>query len=60
METFNQIKETIASMEDDMTKFTEKGNNAAAGRLRKALQSLKKLAQQMRVEIQEKKNAAKA
>ena len=59
METYNKIKTVLESMSDDTVKFYEKGNKSSAGRLRKALQEIKALAQQMRVEIQEKKNAAK-
>jgi len=58
METFNKIKETLTGMDDDMDKFYVKNNNAAGGRLRKALQEIKKLSQQMRIEIQDKKKAS--
>jgi hypothetical protein len=36
-------------------KFYEKGNKAAGTRLRKGMQELKKLAQEIRVEVQERK-----
>lgn len=58
MEKFNQLKTLIESMNDDYTKFTEKGNSAAGTRVRKTLQEIKKLAQDMRVEISEKKKSA--
>jgi hypothetical protein len=41
-----------------MEKFYEKGNKAAGTRARKGLQDLKKLAQDIRLEIQSKKNDA--
>ncbi len=39
-----------------MEKFYEKGNKAAGTRVRKGLQDLKKLAQEVRLEIQNIKN----
>lgn len=39
----------------DSTKFFEKGNKAAGTRARKNLQELKKLAQELRVAIQDTK-----
>ena len=41
-----------------MTKFYEKGNKAAGTRARKQLQDLKKLSQEIRLEIQDMKNNA--
>ena len=56
MEIFNNIKEIIAEAEDDVSKFYEKGNKAAAVRIRKAMQEVKKLAQDLRIHVQETKN----
>lgn len=56
MSRFDEVKEVITGMEDDMTKFYEKGNKAAGTRARKGLQNLKKLAQEIRLEIQDIKN----
>jgi len=42
-----------------MEKFYEKGNKAAGTRARKSLQELKKVAQEIRLEIQEWKNSGK-
>ena len=42
-----------------MEKFYEKGNKAAGTRARKTLQDLKKLAQEVRLEIQDWKNSGK-
>lgn len=56
MSRFDEIKSIITGMEDDMVKFYEKGNKAAGTRARKSLQGLKKLAQEVRLEIQDIKN----
>jgi len=52
-----EIKSLIDELEPDMEKFYEKGNKAAGTRARKTLQELKKLAQEVRLEIQDMKNA---
>ena len=59
MEIYNKIKEALANAEADAVKFYENGNAAAGARLRKAAQDVKKLAQELRVDVQTKKNAAK-
>jgi len=43
----------------DAEKFTG-GNNSAGTRVRKAMQNIKNLAQQVRVEVQEQKNSVTA
>lgn len=48
----NLVDETVVEME----KFYDKGNKAAGTRARKGLQDLKKLAQEIRLEIQDIKN----
>ncbi len=53
---FNQLKEFVADLERDFSQFYEKGNKAAGTRLRKGMQELKKMAQDIRVEIQERKS----
>ncbi len=58
MQSFEKIKELVASAEADVAKFAEKGNKAAGTRVRQAMQELKKLAQEVRVEVQESKNNA--
>ena len=55
--TFNELQNAINDCQSDMTKFVE-GNNSAGTRIRKAMQSVKTLAQGIRVEVQEQKNAA--
>ncbi|MGD8748802.1 MAG: histone H1 [Balneolaceae bacterium] len=56
MSRFDEIKDVITGIEDDMMKFYEKGNKAAGTRARKGLQNLRKLAQEVRLEIQDIKN----
>ncbi|MEX0780374.1 MAG: histone H1 [Balneolales bacterium] len=58
MNRFNEVKEIIDTLEDDMDKFYNKANKTAGTRARKSLQDLKKLAQDIRVEIQEKKKVS--
>ena len=54
--TFNELQNAINDCQSDMTKFVE-GNNSAGTRIRKAMQTVKTLAQGIRVEVQEQKNA---
>jgi len=58
METFEEIKNLINQIEPELQKFTEKGNKAAGTRVRVAMQELKKLAQQIRIDVQEQKSKA--
>jgi hypothetical protein len=55
MELFNELKALVASLEEDATKFYEKGNKAAGVRLRKGLQDIKSIAQSLRVDVSDKK-----
>ncbi len=57
MENFGKVKELVASVEADAKKFYENGNAAAGTRVRKGMQELKNLAQTIRAEVTEKKNA---
>ncbi len=57
MEKFEEIKKLMQEVEDDVTKFYEKGNKSAAVRIRKAMQDIKNLAQELRVHVQETKNS---
>ncbi|QNL49725.1 histone H1 [Olivibacter sp. SDN3] len=56
MEKFTELKNLITSVEADAEKFYGKGNSAAGTRLRKALQELKGLAQEIRNNVTEIKN----
>ena len=59
MEKFEKVKELIAGIEADATKFYDVGNGAAGTRVRKAMQDLKILATDIRKEVTEKKNSGK-
>lgn len=56
IEVFQQL---VAEYAADEVKFLE-GNNAAGSRVRATMQTLKKLAQEVRKEVQAEKNARKA
>lgn len=57
MQKFEELKNLIASIEDDADKFYNKQNSAAGTRLRKSMQDLKNLAQEIRLEVQTLKNS---
>ena len=59
MEKFEKVKEVIAAIEADVEKFYNAGNAAAGTRVRKGMQDLKTLAQEIRTEVTEKKNSDK-
>ena len=52
---FDELQDTINDCQSDITKFIE-GNNSAGTRVRKAMQAVKSLAQEVRVEVQDQKN----
>ena len=52
---FDELQNVINDCQADVTKFVE-GNNSAGTRVRKAMQVVKQLAQDVRVEVQEQKN----
>ena len=54
--TFDELQNTINDCQADVTKFVE-GNNSAGTRVRKAMQTVTSLAQNVRVEVQDQKNA---
>ncbi len=53
--TFDELQDAINDCQSDVTKFVE-GNNSAGTRVRKAMQVVKQLAQDIRVEVQDQKN----
>ena len=57
MQKYNDLKNLLASLETDFIKFYERGNFVAGTRIRKGMQELKKLANAVRIEVQEKKQA---
>ena len=54
--TFDELQDAINDCQSDVTKFVE-GNNSAGTRVRKAMQAVKSLAQDIRVEVQDQKNS---
>ena len=55
----NRLEQLISLLEetrDDYDKFYERGNNAAGTRVRKTMQEVKNLAQELRVDVQDTKN----
>ena len=54
--TFDNLQDAINDCQTDVTKFIE-GNNSAGTRVRKAMQAVKSLAQEVRIEVQDQKNA---
>ena len=54
--TFDDLQDVINDCQTDVTKFID-GNNSAGTRVRKAMQTIKSLAQEVRVEVQDQKNA---
>ncbi len=53
---FEQLSSFVADMSDDFNKFYVKKNKAAGTRVRKGMQELKQMAQDIRIEVQESKN----
>ena len=54
-QTFDDLQDAINDCQTDVTKFVE-GNNSAGTRIRKAMQETKRLAQEVRIEVQDQKN----
>ena len=54
--TFDDLQNAINDCQTDVTKFVE-GNNSAGTRVRKAMQVVKQLAQEIRIEVQDQKNS---
>lgn len=55
METFEKIQALLDQVRPEAQKFFEKGNSSAGTRVRKAMQELKQLSQQLRQEVQDSK-----
>ena len=52
---FDELQDSVNDCQTDVTKFVE-GNNSAGTRVRKAMQAVKSLAQEVRIEVQDQKN----
>lgn len=57
MEKFEDLKSKLVEIEAEAEKFYVKGNKAAGTRLRKGLQDIKNLAQEIRVDVSERKKS---
>jgi hypothetical protein len=55
MKTYNEIVALVEAAKEDIEKFFVKGNKSAGTRVRKHMQDLKALAQQLRSEVQDAK-----
>ena len=53
---YDKLQNEINDCQSDVTKFVE-GNNSAGTRVRKAMQNVKALAKEVRIEVQNQKNA---
>ncbi len=56
MSRFSEIKDLVMALEGDFEKFYDKNNQAAGTRVRKGMQDLKNMAQEIRKEVQDMKN----
>ena len=52
---YDKLQNVINDCQNDVSKFVE-GNNSAGTRVRKAMQTVKSLAQDIRLEVQDQKN----
>jgi hypothetical protein len=59
MNRFDELKNLVMSLEGDFDKFYNKQNQAAGTRVRKGMQDLKVLAQDIRSQVQTQKNEGK-
>lgn len=53
---FAEVRDLVMSLEADFAKFYDKNNKAAGTRVRKGMQDLKNLAQDIRMGVQKMKN----
>ncbi|MBX9890536.1 MAG: histone H1 [Amoebophilaceae bacterium] len=53
MNRFEELKALILSLEEEFYKFYDKGNKTAGTRVRKGMQELKKIAQEVRTNVLE-------
>ena len=60
MNRFSEVRDLVLGLGDDFEKFYEKNNRAAGTRVRKGMQDLKIIAQDIRAAVQKMKNEAEA
>ena len=56
MTQFEKLTALVNELEADFTKFYEQQNKAAGTRIRKGMLELKNFAQEIRIDVQERKN----
>jgi hypothetical protein len=56
MSRFKELQDMLVEFEKDFEKFYDKGNKSAGTRVRKAMNDLKRKAQDIRKEVQEMKS----
>jgi len=54
---FDMLQDMVNDCQGDVTKFVD-GNSSAGTRVRKSMQAIKSLAQEIRVEVQDQKNSS--
>jgi hypothetical protein len=54
---YDKLQDLVNDCQGDVTKFVD-GNSSAGTRVRKAMQTIKGLAQEIRIEVQDQKNSA--
>lgn len=59
MRQFDTIQKHIEDLREDFTKFYKKGNKAAGTRVRKGMQELKEIAQEVRLDVKDRKENSK-
>jgi hypothetical protein len=57
MNRYHELQELLATFEKDFEKFYDKQNKSAGTRVRKAMNDLKRKAQEIRKEVQEMKTS---
>ena len=60
MNMYHKVQQLVTALEEDFFKFYDKSNKAAGTRVRKGLQELKNLAQEVRSDIQQRKQGNSA
>lgn len=51
MEVYEQLRKLVDSLEVDINKFYNKGNKTAGVRVRKSCQEIKRISQDLRIDI---------
>jgi ABC-type transporter Mla subunit MlaD len=57
MDQYQKLLDAVEASKEDFVKFYDNANNAAGTRVRGAMQALKALAQDIRTDVQDRKNA---